>query len=111
MTPSADDAEHATLKGEILVDVRYGSKVKNNELPLVLVNGNWQVDPVWVEASGPAGDLATEQNKSNALRGQVIARDMTYPLIIAGSLLLIAVIAVMIVVFSMSRRKSNEATG
>lgn len=41
----------------------------------------------------------------------MIARDLTYPLVIAGSLLLVAVIAVLVVMFSMSRRKSNEAAG
>lgn len=109
VTPSADDSERATLEGEIVVDVRYGAKVKTTELPLVLVAGNWQVDPVWVEANGPTGNLAAEQAKSNSLRGRVIVRDLTYPIIIGGGLLLIALIAILIVVLGWSTRKSNEA--
>lgn len=109
--PAPEVPERATLKGEVVVDVQYAARVKTNELPLMLVAGNWQIDPAWIAATGPKGDRASEQSKTNALRAQVIARDLTFPLLVAGSLLLIAVIAVLVVMFSMSKRKSNEAAG
>src|SRR5262249_21254953 len=63
LQPESGRPLEAVLRGNLRVHVRYGAEVQTTELRLTRESEqspSWQIDPAWVEANAPSGDLNPE---------------------------------------------------
>ena len=109
LEPVPGETGKAVLRGKIAVDVQYGARIETDELPFTQVLGKWHVDPAWVEANGPPGNLVDEQRKTDELRREVFRRDFKNPfriLLLGGLGLLGVLVAILVLVLAVSWRRS-----